>query len=131
SLGVLLLIGRPNLDATSDFGLFRCTMDFFLGAASYLVFTRTNMLHSRAVRAVAPYIAAAVVAGGALYLEFKGIGWNDFAFPPLAAMLVTALAASPGSAIDRWLQLRPLAYLGRISYSIYMVHFAVAWLFAG
>jgi peptidoglycan/LPS O-acetylase OafA/YrhL len=129
SCGVLVVVGRPNLNVSYDYGLFRCAMGFFLGAASFLVFARSGISGSRVARAVAPYVAAAALTGGVLYLQFNTGGPSDYLVPPLWALLTVALAASPGSVIDRWLQIRPLAYLGRISYSVYMVQFVIVWMF--
>src|SRR5205807_776181 len=104
-------VGRSDLNVTYDFGWFRCAMGFFLGAASYLVFARPQVSCSRTVRAVAPYMATAALAGCVLYLQFKSLGRTDLVFPPIAAILIVALAASRGTVIDRWLQIRPLAFL--------------------
>jgi peptidoglycan/LPS O-acetylase OafA/YrhL len=127
SLGLLLWHGRPDLNVMYDFGWFRCTMSFFAGAASHIVFGRSEVLRRGGLRRVVPYIAVACLVGGALFLEFKTKGPSDFLFPPLVVILVVALAASPHAPINRWLQLRPLVYLGRISYSIYMVHYLLSW----
>src|SRR5428012_9616 len=79
---------------------------------------RPLLLNSRNNRPPAS-VAMATLARGLLFLEFKSSGRSDFMFPPLMATLIVAL--SRDGAIDRWLQIRPLTYLGRISYSVYMV----------
>jgi peptidoglycan/LPS O-acetylase OafA/YrhL len=130
SLAVLLLVGRTDLNATIDFGWFRCTMGFFLGAASYLMYARACIDRRPALRAVAPYVAAAALAVTGVYLGLKRPGPSDFLFPPLAVILIVSLAASAGSSIDRWLRAPALAYLGKVSYSVYMVHYLLALIFS-
>lgn len=129
SLAVLMLVGRTDLNITYDFGWFRCAVGFFLGAACCLVLTRSGISGNQAVLAAAPYVAAASLAGTGWYLESKSAGPSDFLLLPLAAILVISLAASPDSAIDRWLQVPALAYLGKVSYSVYMVHYLLSRIF--
>ena len=63
-----------------------------------------------------------------VFMAFKpeGITW-DPAIYPLAGLTIWALLrAAPGGAIDL-LRSTWLAYLGKISYSVYMCHAAVIW----
>lgn len=63
--------------------------------------------------------AMAAIGVAALLVDFRS---------RIAAALLTALllgfAGHPGMA-QRWLQARPLAFLGRISYSVFLVHYPV------
>ena len=45
----------------------------------------------------------------------------------VTAALIFALLASPVGLLQRILELRPLIWLGKISYSVYMSHAAVIW----
>jgi peptidoglycan/LPS O-acetylase OafA/YrhL len=128
-LAMLLVAGRTDLNVTHDFGIYRCITGFFLGAAAYLLLARSDLARRAAVRTVAPYVATAALVGGGIYLGFKAEGPSDFLILPLATVLVLALALSPHTAIDRWLQAPALVYLGTISYSLYMVHYLVARVF--
>jgi peptidoglycan/LPS O-acetylase OafA/YrhL len=130
SCGVLLFDGQPDLNVMYDFGWFRCMMSFSLGAASYSVFARLDSLKRSTVSRLAPHVALVALSAAAALLQFKVRGRSDMIFPPLTAILVVSLAVSPGCSVNRWLQVRPLAYLGKVSYSIYMVHFALAWAFS-
>jgi peptidoglycan/LPS O-acetylase OafA/YrhL len=121
SLAFLLFIHPQDLNVMYDFGWFRCTMSFFLGAASYTVLTRSDLLRRPAVRRLASYVAIVGLVAGALFLQHKIKGPTDFLLPPLVVVVVVALAASD-TGVTRWLQIRPLRYLGKVSYSIYMVH---------
>ena len=120
---ILLAAGRKDLDISLDFGVFRCGMGFFLGAATYRVYERADLDRRPVLRACAPYVAAAVFVAICLFMEFKRPGPSDVLFLALAVTLIISLAASSGSRLDRWLRVPPLAHLGRISYSIYMVHY--------
>ncbi len=51
----------------------------------------------------------------------------DVAIYPLSALLIFCVAATPQSMIARGLNLRPLRFLGLISYSLYMAHPLVIW----
>jgi peptidoglycan/LPS O-acetylase OafA/YrhL len=125
SLIVLVLTGHHDLNVMYDFGLLRCTTSFFLGAASYL-FVWRSMTPGRRFLDAAPYVTAGGLVVSSLFLEYKGRGPNDILFPLLAVIVIIGVSASSGSIIDRLLRARPLVYLGKVSYSIYMVHFAVA-----
>ena len=78
-----------------DFGWFRCTMGFFLGAASYIVLMRFDPLRRPGLRRLASYVAIVGLVGGALFLQYKVKGPSDYFFPPLAVVVVGALAISP------------------------------------
>jgi peptidoglycan/LPS O-acetylase OafA/YrhL len=56
------------------------------------------------------------------FLQVKEISASDFAITPLVGVLVLLVAASEGGPVHRALHLKPLVWLGRVSYSIYMVH---------
>lgn len=51
----------------------------------------------------------------------------DVAIYPLSALLIFCVAAAPQSAVVRGLNLRPLRFLGMISYALYMAHPLVIW----
>lgn len=127
---ILLAVGHRSLDISLGFAVFRCGMGFFLGAATYLVYKRADFDRRPVLRAWAPYVAATVLVAICVFMEFKRAGPSDVLFLALAVTLILSLAASSGSWLDRWLRVPPLAHLGRISYSIYMVHYLLVGIIA-
>jgi peptidoglycan/LPS O-acetylase OafA/YrhL len=84
---------------------------YSLGVGSYWA---TRMAH--------PYrwlLALAAVAGLALYIDFR---------PRIAVALMVALMLGLAHLHLRVTGMRPLAYLGRISYALFLVHFPVCLL---
>jgi peptidoglycan/LPS O-acetylase OafA/YrhL len=48
--------------------------------------------------------------------------WRYATMPPLLAVLLAALVVQPSARRWSWLQQRPLAFVGRISYGVYVLH---------
>jgi peptidoglycan/LPS O-acetylase OafA/YrhL len=66
----------------------------------------------------------------ALFLHFKAYEHNDFVIYFLTAALILTIVYSETGWIKRMLQLRFFTWMGMISYSIYMSHSALLWLFS-
>jgi len=68
-----------------------------------------------------------------LLLSCVDVGWLPYFRPYLAAALVGATMLNPGSALVRWLNVRPLVYIAGISYALYVLHplLADSWLGSG
>ncbi|HEY4944025.1 MAG TPA: acyltransferase [Rhizomicrobium sp.] len=118
--------GPFALNCSSYLGIFRCTLGFFLGALLVPVRSR---LASRDRGRAADAIAWASVAGVLLVLALPA-GFSDLAIYLPVAILIVALSLDSSGTLASFLSLRPLRWLGAISYSIYMTHFAVTWLMA-
>jgi peptidoglycan/LPS O-acetylase OafA/YrhL len=71
-----------------------------------------------------PFLTVALLFGSVLLEERYGSDYRDslsFIFNPLlTAMLIPQLIAFRGEWFAAWLQLRPVRYLGSISYSLYL-----------
>ena len=80
SLAFLLFVHPRDLNTMYDFGWFRCTMGFFLGAASYIVLMRFDPLRRPGLRRLASYVAIVGLVGGALFLQYKVKGPSDYFF---------------------------------------------------
>lgn len=116
-LGLWVFFQRGSMDETQGLGMLRCAMGFGLGV---LVFR----LHSRIQISVAGCHATA--AGVIAVLVFRApLGVNEAVFPPLFALLVLALVCSGASRVKTFLMAPTLQLLGRLSFSIYMLHLAV------
>jgi peptidoglycan/LPS O-acetylase OafA/YrhL len=131
---VLLAIGTKGLDYTYDFGFVRCLMGFFLGVLSYGAY---RALHKKIdlrissaadIRQISAVVAIITIFTVIALLSVKPSANYDFALPLLAAVLVTSVAMAPDIGLSIFLRMRPIVWLGTVSYSIYMVHGVVVLL---
>ncbi len=120
----LYVAGKTSLDVNYDLGFFRCVGGFFLGTLVYLVYQR---IRQTVVSSAAAMIPVLVMLATIVFLAAKPSGMWDYAFPFISAALILSLTALPYNPLSSLLETAPLRWLGRISYSIYMVHFAVIW----
>ena len=121
ALGCALWIalgGEPWLERTFWGSLPRCLYGFGLGVAAW------RLLSVRSAKgpgfAAATLIELAVVAGCIAFVSL-GTGPASLLAPPLFLIAVLVFAGEAG-AISRLLTTPPLRWLGRLSYSIYMIH---------
>ena len=120
---VLWSSGHPNMNITYDLGLIRCIMGFGIGALCSRIQQR---------RGAKPFAAAASATAGELimlavtvvFVVQAGDNRLSFLAPVIFAAVVLIFAQEAGAA-SRLLRTRPFRLLGRLSYSIYMVHFFV------
>lgn len=122
-----LFLAHVSLDGLyvmADYGFIRCLLGFFLGVLGCGAYRRMPRLDTAAAARSACLAIAAIFAVIVL-LSWKPSPAFDFAVPPLAAVVVVSLALAGGTPLARFLSMRPLAWLGTISYSIYMSHWAV------
>ena len=111
-LGILAcLTPGHSLDLTFNLGIVRSGLDFLIGASLSLIFTncRTSAVFD---------LAAATFAGSATFLAVSGA--EDFWIASLLGPLIICVAFS-NSLIERFFSCGPLVWLGRISYSSYML----------
>ena len=105
----------------------RYALDFALGIALYLERARLAAAFARAPRGT----AAAVGALGLLVVCFPPYTLLGARSPRLATAvfacgaLLLVVAAAHAASFQRFLAWRPIAALGRVSYSIYLLHFTV------
>jgi len=111
-----------------------CVLDSLgLGALLAYAWRYEVMPWPRLGRLVARLSAGALAGYAVLYLALRLAGWNELAWVSASdtltavAMLYVVFAAARGEAgpLGRLLGARPLAYLGRISYGIYLWHLFV------
>ncbi len=120
---ILLRFAPHGLRSTHDYAFVRCVLGFSAGVLAYRAYLKLG-------EAPFPWLSGAVAtlaelgAVGACVLivgQASGAGLTVLA-PILLAGIVVLLAYGRG-AVSRLLALRPLAALGALSYSIYLVHF--------
>lgn len=120
ALGLLLYLGETELSANARYGAIRCVYGFFLGAAAYLAFAKPP-------RVISPSLVLLLTSCILLGKDAKTL--SDFLMPPLFCWLIVSVAYGHDSFAGRLLNAKPLRWLGEVSYSIYMTHFALAWVF--
>jgi peptidoglycan/LPS O-acetylase OafA/YrhL len=116
------LLSEKNLDITFNYGFWRCFFEFNIGIALFHVFAREKMKawlsHD--------WIVIALLLVIALIFHER---WNDLLIIPCFSGLILALAYN-STKVTAVLNTPVFQYLGKISYSIYMVHclwFMVFW----
>lgn len=130
SLGVYLLSGQRAFIKPFYFAFFRCALGFFFGVVVYQAYRHLKPTFAR-VGDRAPYtwLLGLTVVVTIVFLSVKKIDASDFAITPLVGVLVLLVAGARGGDVLRILSWRPLVWLGRVSYSIYMVHALVDMLY--
>ncbi len=120
---LIAMLSERNMDTHYDWGLIRCVYGFAAGAIAWNAHRKWNgelrkWLSGNAVEwgALALVVAFVSVAGTTLL---------SIAAPYVFALVVLVFAFEAGSA-SAILRLRPLVFLGTISYSIYMTHVFIA-----
>jgi len=103
-----------HLDITYNYGFIRCFFEFISGMILYHVYAKDvlSRFFSKSIALVIP---------GAVAFSIMHFGINDVFAVPVFAVIILAAAHSDGVAA-RCLNLKPMNYLGEISYSIYLSH---------
>ncbi len=125
-LAALVLLGPKALTYTSDFGIVRCLAGFFLGVLIFALYQ--GLRHSTIINSnprLTGYLPLVAIAAFVLFLQFKSQGFSDLLIYPLSAAVILTIAFAPSDGPMRFLNTTPFAWLGAVSYSIYMVHAAV------
>lgn len=117
ALAMLMLTGHRDLLVTFDLGFVRAVMGFFVGVLTFLLASSYNReVSGKTFSGSVALLVAAIWWGGDIL---------DYLIVPASALVVFAAAKlRPGNA-RRSLTSGPLVWLGKVSYSIYMVHTAV------
>lgn len=126
SIGLLAVVSPTYMNSTADFGLFRCVAGFFTGVVTYRLYAAVGQRVAALSRGTATALELATVALVVAFVIFAGRGPDAVAALSLAAPAVFAFAvlvfARESGHLSRLLRARPLAALGRWSYSIYLGH---------
>ena len=122
SVVVLAKMPKPYVDATQDFGLFRGLAGFFMGYLVYELRTRRSGLVTSTWLATWLELVASVLT--VLFVCAAGGGWLPLLAPFVFAAAVY-LFSYECSGLSRLLVTRTSLFLGKVSYSIYMVHYPI------
>lgn len=116
----VVLIAR-KLDATYDYGLFRCFFGFFCGVLTWRLWKAApGLLRDRTKLATGLELVATV----GVFAYIAVLGGAPFGYAgPLVFSAFIWLYACEGGGVTRRMAWPPFVRLGEISYSIYLVHF--------
>ena len=118
---ILFVLNKRSMDFHYDFGIVRCIFSFFIGVLTAAVATSLPPQQRRGAAwntvQIGSAVAVVVVVG-----EVGVVPALGFVAPFAFAVLLGSLMAYPGGALPRLLSRAPLIWLGKRSYSIYMVH---------
>ncbi|MCO5070863.1 MAG: acyltransferase [Rhizobiaceae bacterium] len=126
---IVLTLGTTSeyMDTTFAYGLVRCIYGFSLGALIYGL-VRGRIAASRAAAGQAVIVwtlaeIAMIVAVGAFVSFAAHNSWSFAA--PFVFGLALVVFMHEGGLVSRLLRMRPLLWLGALSYGVYMVHIFV------
>jgi peptidoglycan/LPS O-acetylase OafA/YrhL len=112
-----------NMDTSYDWGMIRCVYGFSAGVIAWNVYRRWNAQLGKWLSGnLAEWCTLALMLA---FVTFAGRTVLSVAAPYIFGLAVLVFAFGTGTA-STILRLRPLVYLGTISYSIYMTHLFVA-----
>jgi peptidoglycan/LPS O-acetylase OafA/YrhL len=116
-------LSERNMDTTYDWGMIRCIYGFAAGVISWNLYERWNGKLGKWLSGnVAEWCTLGLMFA---FLNMAGHTLLSIAAPYIFALVVLVFAFEAGTA-SAILRLRPLVFLGTISYSIYMTHAFVA-----
>jgi peptidoglycan/LPS O-acetylase OafA/YrhL len=120
-LALVVVLGKSSLELQFDFGMLRCVMSFFLGVLTVKAVSRLPLT-------IGPGLQDGILLAGAIATIvhvslIEAYPWISFLAPLTFAVFLGSLLAFPNAPImPRLLVAKPLVWLGKRSYSIYMVH---------
>jgi peptidoglycan/LPS O-acetylase OafA/YrhL len=115
---IALEAGGVHLHDTSGAGLLQCVFGFFCGSAAYRLYSWLRR-HRSGFGSLAEMAAIGILAALFWYAPLGAFGTI------VSFTLVILILAFDDGAVSRMLAAGPFRFLGRISYSLYLVHFVV------
>lgn len=124
---IIFVLEKRSLELQTDFGLLRCFVGFFLGVLMVKIVDRLRAKPGPAVQGALQFVA--MIASVVLVSLAETNPAATFLAPVMFAIFLGSLLAFPDALLmPRILVAKPLIWLGRRSYSIYMVHALVVLL---
>jgi peptidoglycan/LPS O-acetylase OafA/YrhL len=129
--GLIIFAGIILDSGKLDHNIFRCVEGFFAGVITYHCYVALSTRQLPALeRGWCKHVPGIFsFAGLVAFLSMKNGNGLDALILPLVALLILSIAVTPKGLLSTILDVAPLAWVGKVSYSIYMVHMAVIWSF--
>jgi peptidoglycan/LPS O-acetylase OafA/YrhL len=122
SPALLFMFGSHSIAVAHDFGLIRCIYGFSIGVLCCNLYKKYFCVEKAGLPAiVATILEVAAVSVMATFIAFSSQGVVTLATPLIFALVVMVFAIQRGF-ISKLLSCSPMAFVGSVSYSIYMVH---------
>ncbi|MCW5796966.1 MAG: acyltransferase [Nitrospira sp.] len=133
SMSALLILASLTLDSGGlTHNLLRCIEGFFVGVIAFHFYVALSKRPLSKTQHEwykhGPGLLS--FAGLIVFLSMKQGTGPDVLILPLFAVLIVSIAATPKGVLSTLLEVAPLAWIGKVSYSVYMVHVAVIWAFS-
>lgn len=125
----ILYINNPDsLLKTYDWGLIRCLGGFFLGSAIYRISQKITLKPSVLVATSAELLALVLM----LILVINSLTANyQLATFASFGLVILVFSVQETGLLTKVLTIKPMLFLGALSYSIYMTHALIFKIFAG
>jgi peptidoglycan/LPS O-acetylase OafA/YrhL len=127
---------KPDMDFTYDLGFWRCLGGFFTGVIAAYGYRclKPSVDKLQQVSAPRPFLVGATLFEMVVLSIMTGFviffpGKAQFFIAPVALIFVLGFSFDIGM-ISRIMSTKPMRYIAKISYSIYMVHVLIAIMFA-
>lgn len=129
---ILLVFNDGSLiDRSVRFGFARCLAGFFVGVLVHYILLLLQKADSFHIRPWLLDITSTMLLIGTILLVGIVRGSPlEFIFLPVFGLLILTVALHENGLVGRLFNRKPLLWLGRLSYSIYMSHLAVIFLFS-
>ena len=125
SSALFLVFVVGHLSVSIDFGFLRCLLGFYCGIVSYKIYTRLNQNRfvqnfSGSLWSITEFIVIGLLLG--IMIVKPRIDLLDFAVFGGGFALITLMVFSKGI-VAKLFKSKYFVFLGKISFSLYMVHF--------
>lgn len=131
SLFIITQKGYSSLTFDYQDSIFRCLYGFFIGAFVHCIYQKiSNNLLLQKTYHIEVLSFLVVFTLLSYFLGIKHDNYIEFLVPPLVAFLILLLTLFPEHFFSKVFCWRPFLWLGKVSYSIYMVHMAFIWFFS-
>ncbi|HET7766816.1 MAG TPA: acyltransferase [Burkholderiales bacterium] len=115
---LIAVLSDRNMATVYDWGMIRCAYGFAAGAMAWRVYQNGDGPRRWLAGSIAEIGALALVV---VFVSAAGASILSIAAPYLFALVVLVFAFEEGK-VSAVLKLRPMTFLGTVSYSIYMTH---------
>ena len=118
---IILIQAYSSLNTNDEFALLRCFYSFFLGALLYKLFPKVHS-NNNSIFAISSIFFVTIF----VMFHTENI---SFIFPILCVFLIYFTNTSKTNFILVILKSKPLTFLGKISYGIYMIHYPLVYFY--